>query len=478
MLRAAIYARYSTDLQRAASIEDQVRSCRARIEQEGWQLLEVYADHAVSGASSLRPGYQRLLEDARAGRVDVVLAEALDRLSRDQEAVAALYKQLGFADVRLITLAEGEISELHVGLSGTMNALYLKHLALKTRRGLEGRVRQGRSGGGLCYGYDVVPGDERGERKVNPAEAAVVRRIFRDYAAGRSPKAIALSLNAEVVPGPRGGAWGPSTIHGNRRRGTGILNNELYLGRLVWNRLRYVKDPVTGRRVSRANADSDLVVQEVPELRIVDDALWAAAKARQKDLEARDHPGSGDQPGFWDRRRPRFLLSGLMRCGVCGGGYSKISAHLFGCSTARNKGTCDNRLKIRRDVLEGTILDALRTKLMAPELVEEFAQAFIAETNRLRQEQDAGRRGAEAELARVERRIRSLVQAIADGAPPKALVAELRKLEARQEHLATQLSTQPATPAPAIHPGMAKLYREQVARLAALVERLETQTRR
>ena len=89
MLRAAIYARYSTDLQRAASIEDQVRACRARVEQGGWQLLEVYADHAVSGASSLRPGYQRLLEDARAGRVDVVMAEALNRLSRDQETVAA-----------------------------------------------------------------------------------------------------------------------------------------------------------------------------------------------------------------------------------------------------------------------------------------------------------------------------------------------------------------------------------------------------
>ena len=115
-----------------------------------------------------------------AGRIDVVLAEALDRLSRDQETVAALNKQLGFADVRLVTLAEGEISELHVGLSGTMNALYLTHLALKTRRGLERRIRQGRSGGGLCYGYDVLPGEERGGRTINDSEAEVVRRIFRD----------------------------------------------------------------------------------------------------------------------------------------------------------------------------------------------------------------------------------------------------------------------------------------------------------
>ena len=130
-----------------------MRLCRARIEAEGWSLVNTYPDHAISGASRLRPGYQKLLEDARAGTFDVVVAEALDRLSRDQEDTAALYKQLGFAGVRLVTMAEGEISELHVGLEGTMNALFLKDLAMKTRRGLEGRVRLGRSGGGLCYGY-------------------------------------------------------------------------------------------------------------------------------------------------------------------------------------------------------------------------------------------------------------------------------------------------------------------------------------
>src|SRR5213079_193840 len=121
----------------------------------------------------LRPGYQKLLEDARAGKIDLVVAEALDRLSRDQEDVAALYKHLSFSRVRLVTLAEGEISELHVGLKGTMNALFLKDLAQKVRRGLEGRVREGRSGGGLCFGYDIVReydarGDAvRGGRRVN-----------------------------------------------------------------------------------------------------------------------------------------------------------------------------------------------------------------------------------------------------------------------------------------------------------------------
>ena len=131
-MRAVVYARYSTDLQRDASIEDQVRLCRGRIEQEGWAYLHAYTDRAVSGASVLRAAYQQLLEDARRGQFDIVVAEALDRLSRDQEDVAGLFKRLNFAGVRLVTLAEGEISELHVGLKGTMNALFLKDLADKT----------------------------------------------------------------------------------------------------------------------------------------------------------------------------------------------------------------------------------------------------------------------------------------------------------------------------------------------------------
>jgi DNA invertase Pin-like site-specific DNA recombinase len=134
---------------------------------------------------------------------------------------------------------------VRIGLKGTMGALYLKDLADKTRRGLRGRVEAGKSGGGNSYGYDVVRGfgpDGRpltGERRINAQEAAIIRRVFEDYAAGVSPRAIAKSLNAEGVPGPSGGTWGPSTIHGNRQRGTGILNNELYIGRLVWNRQRF-----------------------------------------------------------------------------------------------------------------------------------------------------------------------------------------------------------------------------------------------
>lgn len=160
-----------------------------------------------------------------------------------------------------------------------MNALFLKDLAAKTRRGLEGRVRQGKSGGGNAYGYDVVKKVDsngepiRGERRINQEQADIIRRVFTEFSNGRSPRAIAHDLNAEDISGPRDGSWGPSTIYGNWRRGTGILNNDLYVGKLIWNRQHFIKDPQTGKRQARMNPESDWIIEDVPALRIIDEEL-------------------------------------------------------------------------------------------------------------------------------------------------------------------------------------------------------------
>jgi site-specific DNA recombinase len=186
--RVAIYARYSSDLQSASSIEDQVRLCELRCTKENWPVTQCYTDAGISGASLMRPGIQMLMTDAMEGKFDVVLAEALDRLSRDQEDIAGLYKRLEFAGVRIVTLSEGEIFSLHIGLKGTMNAMFLKDLADKTRRGLRGRVELGKSGGGISYGYralrQVAARGERvrGDREIDPGQTAVIVRIFDEYA--------------------------------------------------------------------------------------------------------------------------------------------------------------------------------------------------------------------------------------------------------------------------------------------------------
>jgi DNA invertase Pin-like site-specific DNA recombinase len=312
MSAVAIYARYSSDLQREASIEDQNRICRERAAKEGWSIYQEYSDSGISAASLIRPGIQRLLRDAQAGRFAILIAESLDRLSRDQEDIAHIFKRVSFAGGRIVTLSEGEINELHIGLKGTMGALYLKDLADKTRRGLRGRVEAGKSGGGNSYGYDVVRGlgpngqPLTGERRIDALAAAIVRRIFEEYAAGVSPRAIAQQLNAESVPGPSGKAWGPSTIHGNRQRGTGILNNELYIGRLVWNRLRYVKDSETGRRVSRAQSG---VRMDCPERgRLADHRSGPVGTGEGAAGRAHGRTRSRRGAGLLDRRRPRYLL--------------------------------------------------------------------------------------------------------------------------------------------------------------------------
>ncbi|EAQ33953.1 recombinase [Nitrobacter sp. Nb-311A] len=478
-MRVALYARYSSDNQRDASIEDQLRLCRARADREGWKVVGSYTDRAISGASLLRPGVQELIADGLKRRFDLILTESLDRLSRDQEDIAGFYKRMRFVGISIVTLSEGEVNELHIGLKGTMGALYLKDLADKTRRGLRGRVAEGKSGGGLCYGYDVVKQFDangeaiRGDRTINEAEAAIVRRIFVDYLAGQSSRTIAMTLNKEGVPGPQGSEWGPTTIHGNPKRGVGILNNELYVGKLVWNRLRYLKDPDTGKRVSRLNPESEWVIQDVPELRIVDQEVWDAAKARQKSL-AYEPPTEPGENTLNERRRPKHLFTGLVKCGCCGSGYTMISKDLLGCFGARNKGICENRLNIRRDALEKSILTGLNTHLMEPGLFKEFCQEFTREVNRRRIERSTDFEAWRRESERTERELDKAIQAILDGVPGARLKDKIGTLEARKAKL-TELLASAQEPPPLLHPNMAEIYRKKIAALHRELQSGETE---
>jgi len=267
-LRAVIYARYSSDNQRDASIEDQLEVCRRYIARQGWTLTATYDDRAQSGASRFRPDFRRLLADAEARRFDVVVAEAIDRLGRKLADVADFFDRLTFHRVKLHVTNSGEVTPMHVGVMGMMAQAYLADLRDKTKRGQLGRARAGRVPGGIAYGYAVAPGDASGAgaRSIDEAEAAIVRRIFRDYAAGKSARTIAHELNAEGVPGPDGRPWGDTTLRGQVDRGTGLLNNTLYIGELNWNRCSYVKDPRTGKRLARVNPREQWEVVAVPAL--------------------------------------------------------------------------------------------------------------------------------------------------------------------------------------------------------------------
>lgn len=460
-MRAALYARYSTDLQSDTSIEDQLRDCADFAERRGDTVVETYTDKAKSGAhAASREGLQTLLRDARAGAFDVVIAEALDRLSRDQEDTAAIHKRLTFLGIPIVTVSGGEVTPLRVGFEATMNAEFLTNLAHKIRRGQRGRAAAGHSPGGLAYGYDVVRKlDDAGEpvrglRQVNADQAAVIRQIYAEYAAGSSPRAIAARLNADGVPSPTGKQWSASTINGNRKRRSGILYNEGYLGFIVYNRVRMVRDPDTGKRLSRDNDPADWQVTKAPHLRIVDDATWQAVQARK--ALAPDQPARR-------RRTPRRLLSGLVKCGVCGGGFTIVASDRLGCSAHRERGTCGNGHAVKMNQLETRALAALRDKLAAPELVEKFVKDYRAARRKQRKSREKARRADRTRLAEINPLIERLVDAICYGTSTAASNARLVELEHEKASVEAELEADDGDAEIIdLHPNLAAQYRRRL----------------
>ena len=466
-----IYARYSTDMQREASIEDQARICERLIKDRDWQTYRVYSDQGISGSTHLRPGYQNLLEDARNGRFEIVVAESLDRISRDQEHIAGFHKIMQFLGIRVFTVSEGLISELHIGLKGTMSALFLKDLADKTRRGLEGRVRQGRSGGGKSYGYRVVKGDERGAREIIPEQAETVQRIFSEFAAGMSPNQIAHGLNNDQIPGPSGQLWRDTTIRGHIKRGTGILNNELYIGRLVWNRQRYVKNPVTGKRVSRRNSVDNEIVHAVPHLRIINDTLWQSVKARQKAIwKVTDADIKPDKtPLYWSQRRAAHILSERSFCSQCGGSIVSVEKDYLACSNARKLKSCPQNRSIRRPALDAVVIDLLKNRLMQSSAVGEFIAAYNNEIKTQQVHVTKQKAKLEKHLRDIELMLAGLYDAIADGLRGAGLQSKLDTLENEKSELLKTLES-PTSATVSLHPALADLYKQKINQLADVLK--------
>jgi DNA invertase Pin-like site-specific DNA recombinase len=292
--RVVFYARYSTDQQNPASIETQLDLGKEFITRQGWHLVDTFVDAGVSGSLfETRPGLQAALAGSNNRAYDIFLCLTLDRLSRDLEHSARVLKILQFHDVELWTVhGAAAVSSMELGLRAVLNQEVLEQVRYRTREGMKTVAKHGRVPGGICYGYKVKrelddDGDPvRGLRSINPKEAETIIWIFQQYAKGLSPTRIADDLNTRGIPGPRGGLWQGTAIRGHRSRGSGILNNQAYIGLIVFNRLAYRKNPSTERRVSRSNAPELHVVQEVPDLRIVDDALWHRVKRRQ----AGQHP--------------------------------------------------------------------------------------------------------------------------------------------------------------------------------------------
>ncbi|GAB5505824.1 MAG: recombinase family protein [Rhizobiaceae bacterium] len=394
--RAAIYARYSSDLQTDRSIDDQVALCSDFASRQNLIVGATYDDRARSGASIMgRDGLLAMMDAAREGAFDVLVVEALDRLSRDQEDLAGIYKRLTHAGIEIRAVHDGTADIVQIGIRGLVGALYLQDLAHKVRRGMTGVVRDGRSAGGKAFGYTPVPG-RTGELQIVESEAETVRRIFRAYLEGASPREIAGDLNREHIAPPRGRFWRASTINGNTKRGHGILHNPIYDGRLIWNRVRMVKDPETGRRVSRVNPEAEWQEAAAAHLRIVPPDLFAAVQKRKADAARTGQP----RP-----RRDSRILSGLLKCGVCGAGMS-IKDHRRGitrivCTQAIEARSCTNRHRFTLEAIEHSVLDGLKARLIDRAQIDYFVECYNAERKRLAA-------GSGAERAKAQNRLTSI----------------------------------------------------------------------
>ena len=444
-MRAAIYARFSTDRQDVRSLEDQRHRCEERAADRGWSVVALFNDAAVSGATLKRTGLQELLSAARRGQFDVVLVDDLSRLSRDLgDTWTLLFRDLAGSGVQLLDVTTGLNSadpsaKLAFGASALVNEMQRESVRSQTRRGLLGLARAGYHTGGRVYGYTAAPenppkdpANPHSVLVINAVEAKVLRRIFRDFNAGRSAQQIALQLNAEGVAAPYDGAsyrkrqgkgWGQVTI-------ANLLRNRRYIGEVVFNRRRFIRTGNGTRTV--VNPEAEWIRIERPELRLVSDAVFERAQAERV---VRKRPGT---PREFQYRGP---VSGLLTCGNCGASMALRgivrkagrSYRSYACAANRTRGPtiCDNARSIGESKVLNAIAETIR--VTTADFLPEFISAFETEWKRELARRVVASPTAEldAEIERQSARVDRLAAAVADAPDIGPLLAQLRDANAR-----------------------------------------------
>ncbi len=463
MLRAVIYARYSTDLQDPRSVDDQIAFCRAFADRQGWEVVDVFYDRALSAATLAgRPGMLKLLSGLPLGQFDVIVAEAFDRIARSTRDMTGIRDQATFFGVQVWSVTEGQADTIKAAMYGMMGELYRENNANKVRRGLQSRVRQGQSAGGRSFGYRPDP-LKKGGLIIVPEEAAVIVRIFEGFDAGKSPRSIAGELNADGIPAPRGVKWNASTINGSAKRNNGILRNPLYNGEMVWNRVHMPKNPDTGRRVSRSNSTEVWDRVSVPEYRIVPQELFERVQ-RTKREKADVAPGR--------QQKPKRLLSGLLRCGACGSGMSTSGKDSSGrtrirCSSDKESGTCPDPKTFYLDLVEDVVVNSLLCNLREPEVVAAYVEEYQAERKRLAAEAISQRSALERKVAVQQREVDRIIDAVAKGHMRSEDIGDRIEL-AKAERLRLQAELEKVIPVDnvvTLHSAALKRFKDQMLEL-------------
>jgi DNA invertase Pin-like site-specific DNA recombinase len=478
-MKAALYARFSSDLQRATSIEDQFRNCRKRAEVEGWVIVATYADAAMSGTDANRPQYRAMLEAAAQREFDILIVDDLSRLTRDAVECERAIRRLEFVGLRIVATSDGYDStskarKVHRGFKGLMNEIFLDDLRERVHRGLTGQAQKRFWCGGRPYGFRLKPVldptrlDVYGQParigtvlEIDGEQAAIVREIFARFVEGASCLAISRELNDRGVPSP-GSTW-----KRKRRRCRGwmasairvILKNPLYCGRMRWNVSQFVRDPDSGKYKRRRRPKADWVENWEESLRIISAEVFERAQARTRasaDSDKRLKSGG----------KARYLLSGLLVCKVCKAHYVIADARSYACSGHWSGGACSNEIRVRRDAIERVILGGVYRDLLEPERVARMANEMRAAYAERTRALAARAADLPRELEELDARIMRLRQRLKAGDPdltPDELQAAIDRAEAkRRQVFDLQPTERENARVLAMLPRTAELYREQI----------------
>lgn len=452
----AVYARYSSDLQSNHSIDDQISNCKRFADRKGLKITRTYKDEALSGTSTNRPGYQQMLKDAQNGLFSVLLIDDLSRFGRDVYNNMGAIKQLQYIGVRIFAVSEGydshdssTMSDFTPIFKGMVDEMYIKELAQKTKRGLNGQFNRGFSTGGAVYGYRTVPVyDEMHVNKKAPVgfkyeiieeEAKVIQQIFQFYVDGHTPRSIAQKLNNLNITSPGGKAWAGSTIQPHLKRGTGLLLQAMYNGQRVWNKTHSKRNPITGKRKQIQNPMDVWEFQNDESLRIVPVELWQKAQNRIRSVNEQTEKQRDGIKKSGGRRPGGTLLSGLLKCSECGGNLIVSGRNHYACSAAINKGTCGNKAYIKKTAVEQQILrwlsELLNTEENIDVFVKEVTKALKADGS------DDKRQQLKQSQKEVSSKIDNLIEAVKSGMKYELIKTDLEELEKRREDIAIELES-------------------------------------
>lgn len=471
--RVAIYARYSSDLQRPTSIEDQIRNCRAAAERNGWTVLEEFIRFDSETTGRTLVGREEITELIRIAQTtprpfDGIVIDDSSRFGRYLPDVLRECDVLEYHNV-FVHFATDKLDSrdesfriVHL-IKGYGDERYIKDLSAKVRRGQTGCALKGYLPCGKTYGYRNVniedptgkpdhgrPAVEGVIQVIIPEQRDVLVRMGEMYAAGASYKTIARTFNAERIPTPRPprkgkvAAWTPSTIGD-------MLRNELYRGIRIWNRTYRVFNPRKGKAKQRQRPESEWIRKEIPELRIFSEELWQRICERKRLV--REKHGITRIGGMNRTANSRmYLVSGLLVCGSCGGSITIVGGKppyaRYGCKNHRFRALCEdgtvcgNKVTIAQRKLERQLIAALAAKLSDSRLHDELVESFCKQLQKVLDNESKAAREASSrqselkeEQSRLNKQAANLVSAIAEYGMSDLLKAQLAEVEARLKEI-------------------------------------------